>query len=751
MTLLQTHLLRLVVVPLFLAAMTSPTIGQVLTFKRTVASAFDRPEVEQMLDGRALQYLIREHYENLGETDVDSGVVVTPDSRLALFVTGWELRVWDLTTGVELRRMNLHPDGDRNDGHGPAGDWQLKLSPDGALVVTSSYDSRVPLQIWQIEQGEEIHRVKRTRDANRPWECAFSQDGSSLAVESLLDHRLEIYDTKSWRVTQTLPAPETEVYGFSHLVFSNDGQSILCLSGVYENYHLVSWDLQAGRVRTIPYDALFGAESVLRAFAETHDSQWATVHANEAEQQIEVILWDQIGGRKLRVWQTEKNPVSNLWHLSTVDIESDGKRILISTNQTVNGGLNGIVLDRETGDVQGLTGASHATFLPDGKHVIGVASERVEIWSLESQKPVVRLVPLSEPRHYATLAMGSAFAVDPETLKILQAHDESKLRYDFQATEKNFETPAQWLEACHQPEVVSRHLTSIITRPSTQPASTLTSSPNDSAIKRQLFFLGVGVAKHKYEEYNLDFCDCDVTAIADVLKSQQGKVVGRVHVQLYTNEQATRDNLEAGLNWIAEGCRPEDTAIIMFAGHGLRARRGLYFLPYDGDTESLAASCLNWDTVGSTLARCRAHRTLFLSDACHAGAFGVSQLPLQEDIVKSLSKAEGVMLLASSADREESYELSELRHGAFTASLLEGLSGRADVDQDGQISLGELADDAIEQVPRLTSRMQHPSIPELGHFDRELVIAHSVSKPLQSPQVPSAEPIPNRSGESPAP
>ncbi|MCA9112809.1 MAG: caspase family protein, partial [Planctomycetaceae bacterium] len=247
---------------------------------------------------------------------------------------------------------------------------------------------------------------------------------------------------------------------------------------------------------------------------------------------------------------------------------------------------------------------------------------------------------------------------------------------------------------------------------------------DENGIERHLFFLGMGIAQHKYEEYNLNFCDHDVEAVADALKKQQGKLYSRVHSQVYTDEQATRDNLETGLNWVADGCKAEDTVVIMFAGHGLKARRGLYYLPYDGDFESLAATCLNWDKVGEALRRCRAKKILFLSDACHAGAFGKSLLPLQEDLVNGLVKSAGVMVLASSTGTEESFEVDNLRHGVFTATLLKGLAGHGDSNKDQQVTLGELADYVIAEVPAETQRLQHPCIPDVGTFDRDLILSH---------------------------
>ena len=65
-------------------------------------------------------------------------------------------------------------------------------------------------------------------------------------------------------------------------------------------------------------------------------------------------------------------------------------------------------------------------------------------------------------------------------------------------------------------------------------------------------------------------------------------------------------------------------------------------------------------------------------------------------------------LLAAAKPGEESKEPAELKHGAFTYALLEGLDGAADVDGDGVVSVSDLFAYVARSVPRLTNGRQHP-------------------------------------------
>jgi uncharacterized caspase-like protein len=78
-------------------------------------------------------------------------------------------------------------------------------------------------------------------------------------------------------------------------------------------------------------------------------------------------------------------------------------------------------------------------------------------------------------------------------------------------------------------------------------------------------------------------------------------------------------------------------------------------------------------------------------------------------VLNELSSAEnGVVVFSSSTGRESSLENKSWGNGAFTAALLEGLSGKADSSGSGRVTHKMLDYYISERVKVLTSGAQHP-------------------------------------------
>jgi hypothetical protein len=239
-------------------------------------------------------------------------------------------------------------------------------------------------------------------------------------------------------------------------------------------------------------------------------------------------------------------------------------------------------------------------------------------------------------------------------------------------------------------------------------------------VERTLYVLAVGVGKYEGGN-NLAFAHADALALAEALKKQQGRAFQKVATRVLTDERATIADIRSGLAWLRE-CRPQDVAVVLFSGHGARDREGkLYYVPHDDD-----AGFLPWNDVASGLREVRAGSILFLSDCCHAGAFG--KQASQDELAHALLREARVMVFAASRGLEASWEMPELKHGAFTYAILEGLEGKADLIDDGRITITELQTYVANRVKQLTNDMQHPHIPRVNDFDPEAVIAHALVK-----------------------
>ncbi|MFQ6134157.1 MAG: hypothetical protein ACE5R4_19090, partial [Armatimonadota bacterium] len=90
-------------------------------------------------------------------------------------------------------------------------------------------------------------------------------------------------------------------------------------------------------------------------------------------------------------------------------------------------------------------------------------------------------------------------------------------------------------------------------------------------------------------------------------------------------------------------------------------------------------------------------------------------------LAEGLAARAGVMVLASSAAAERSFESPEWEHGAFTKALLEALAGEAGPELDALTLAGWVG----KRVAELTGDRQHPYVPLLTQFPLGRPLLHA--------------------------
>jgi uncharacterized caspase-like protein len=147
---------------------------------------------------------------------------------------------------------------------------------------------------------------------------------------------------------------------------------------------------------------------------------------------------------------------------------------------------------------------------------------------------------------------------------------------------------------------------------------------------------------------------------------------------------------------------------LFLAGHGINMDGRFYFLPQDVDLSSAArlkATSLSQKMLSESIAGMSASRVAVAIDACYAGAFAVqdSVKPQQgRALAGSLAEDTGRFVLAGTSNEQEALDGIN-GHGVFTKVLLEGLSGKADKEVEGNnnqhVSIVELQQYAQKRVP----------------------------------------------------
>ncbi|MCG2760052.1 MAG: caspase family protein [Candidatus Delongbacteria bacterium] len=241
-----------------------------------------------------------------------------------------------------------------------------------------------------------------------------------------------------------------------------------------------------------------------------------------------------------------------------------------------------------------------------------------------------------------------------------------------------------------------------------------TGEDQDFVIMPKLYILAIGVSDYNDSSLKLRYPSKDANDFAEVMKKQEKKLYREVVIRLLTDQNATKDNILDGLEWIQRETTSKDVAMIFIAGHGMNDSSGdLYYLPQDVRIDKLKRTGLLAEEVINTISSI-AGKVIYFMDTCHSGNMKVTgrrgEAVDATKVVMELSSAEnGAIVFASSTGRQYSLEDDKWNNGAFTKALVEGLSGKAAITGTERISINMLDLYISERVKDLTGGKQHPT------------------------------------------
>ncbi len=241
------------------------------------------------------------------------------------------------------------------------------------------------------------------------------------------------------------------------------------------------------------------------------------------------------------------------------------------------------------------------------------------------------------------------------------------------------------------------------------------------------YALLVGVSNFRISRYNLKYADADARSIQKFLLSPAGGRFPQDNILMLTNEQATLARIKEALTSFVTQPGPDDLLLIFFASHGdahESAPQDYYYFAHDSDFDRLSETALLMRELQTMVQRnVRAQRLVLLIDTCHSAgltsATGEMTRGLRHNLVnlyteKLLYREEGKAVITSSDVNEESAEAPRWGggHGVFTYFLLEGLQGKADLNTDRLVTVGELFSFVRQRVRLETQFKQNPRLIE---------------------------------------
>src|SRR6267142_2614895 len=162
-------------------------------------------------------------------------IAFTADGRIVTM--GDAIRVWDVASGRELRTLDIT---NTDASHFFGGQGGASLTPDGnqlAFIVTD--ESRPQVKFWDLTTGSDVRSLNLPDKDIENIELAFTQDGH-LMVAGLINKRLKLWDVTGKGNERELGSTASEINGIR---FSRDGR-LLSLS---EGYTVKLWDVASGR------------------------------------------------------------------------------------------------------------------------------------------------------------------------------------------------------------------------------------------------------------------------------------------------------------------------------------------------------------------------------------------------------------------------------------------------------------------------------------------------------------------------
>jgi peptidoglycan/xylan/chitin deacetylase (PgdA/CDA1 family)/uncharacterized caspase-like protein len=230
-----------------------------------------------------------------------------------------------------------------------------------------------------------------------------------------------------------------------------------------------------------------------------------------------------------------------------------------------------------------------------------------------------------------------------------------------------------------------------------RPAALLAESvppPPTKALYRESWAVIIGI--DEYTQWpRLSYAGNDARAMRDLLIQKYNFKPENVTTLL--NHEATRDRILSAIgDTLADPTKVvrEDRVFVFFAGHGATRRlpngRALgYIVPVDADLanyQSQAISMSNFQDMSESIP---AKHVFFMTDACYSGLAatrGGAQSYLQE-----VTKRSARQVLTAGGSDEEVADNGPDGHSIFTWTVMQGLDGRADLNNDGFITASELA------------------------------------------------------------
>lgn len=208
------------------------------------------------------------------------------------------------------------------------------------------------------------------------------------------------------------------------------------------------------------------------------------------------------------------------------------------------------------------------------------------------------------------------------------------------------------------------------------------------------------------------------------------------NVTLLADAEATRANILKALNerfGDSKRVKRDDRVFVFFAGHGSTRRLPSgrevgYIVPVDAGLNDLQADAIAMPQLQEVAEAITAKHALFVIDACYSG-LGLTRggsAAADSNFARTNARRIGRQMMTAGGADQQVADDGPGGHSVFTWTLLQALSGKADLNGDGLITATELAAyvaPAVSSIAHQTPAFGSLPGSEGGEFIFELPVA----------------------------
>ena len=250
--------------------------------------------------------------------------------------------------------------------------------------------------------------------------------------------------------------------------------------------------------------------------------------------------------------------------------------------------------------------------------------------------------------------------------------------------------------------------------------------------------IAVVIGVEKYDHFvPAPYAENDASLMQDYIKS----VLGIDKVYTYKSKDVTGyffDNLfNPNYGELQKAISKGETDLFIFySGHGIPSKDGtqVFLIPSDGRIEAIERQGFEMNKFYEDLLALGARSVTIIMDACFSGSSRSSEAFNSENLIamkgvrlkplikKPWEENSKFTVFSSSDFDQTSLAFDQAKVGLFTYWICVGLQGKADLNGDKQISMGELSSYVKEKVEETSVKIRGLQEPQF-HGNAEMILA----------------------------